>query len=341
LTDRDRDRYSRQLLLDRIGEEGQAKLKAGRIVIVGCGATGSNLANMLARSGVGHIILIDRDFVELDNLQRQVLFDEADVEQPKAVTAAAKLRAVNSDIILDAHVCDFNASNAEDLVKDADLILDGTDNMSTRFIINDIANKLGIPWIYSGAVGTYGMTMNIPAAEDQPCFRCFLPKQPRPGALQTCDTAGVINTIPQLITAYSGTEALKYLTGHNLEGGKLIISDIWDTDFRVVSIPKVEECPCCSEHNYEFLALEKCNLCTTLCGRNAVQVRPAGHEGEINFKNLQGTLEKVGTVKITDYTLIFKTKEHHITLFKDGRAIIQGVSDESEALSIYSKYIGL
>ena len=213
LSDSSRDRYSRQVLMDRIGEDGQDKMLAGKVVIVGCGATGTNLANTLARAGVGFLRLIDRDFVELNNLQRQMLFDESDIEKPKAQAAVEKLKLINSEIKLEAEVVDFNSSNAEELVTGMDMILDGTDNMSTRFTINDIAVKLGIPWIYSGAVSSYGMTMNILPNENAPCFRCFLPTPPRPGSLQTCDTVGVLNTVPQMITAYAATEAIKLLIG--------------------------------------------------------------------------------------------------------------------------------
>jgi adenylyltransferase/sulfurtransferase len=341
ISDRARERYSRQIIMDIFGEKGQESLSGASIVIVGCGATGSNLANTLTRAGVGNIKIIDRDFVELNNLQRQNLFDERDIDLPKSVAAVEKLKLINSDIKLDAEVCDFNASNAEELVRNTDLILDGTDNMSTRFIINDTAIKLGIPWIYSGAVGTYGMTMNIIPGSENPCFRCFLPNLPRPGSLQTCDTAGILNTVPEMITSYAGTEAIKLLLGRPIKPGRLLISDIWEADFRVMNIARRSDCKCCVDNDFEFLTIEKCNLCVSLCGRNAVQVRPAGSSININFIKIKDQLEKLGDVKLTDFTLIFKKDDIAITLFKDGRAIIQGVSEEKDALSVYSKYIGL
>lgn len=341
LSEISRNRYSRQILLDRIGEAGQEKLAAGKVVIIGCGATGTNLANTLARAGVGYLRLIDRDFVELNNLQRQTLFDEADLEKPKALAAADKLKMINSQIGIDAAVADFNSETAETLISGMDLVLDGTDNMSTRFVINDIALKLGIPWIYSGAISSYGMTMNILPDGTAPCFRCFLPQPPRPGSLQTCDTAGVLNTVPQMITAYAATEALKLLLNEPVKAGRLIIADIWDADFRVVEVAKRKDCRACVSKDFEFLAVESGEVCTTLCGRNAVQVRPAGVTGPVNFNSLKDRLEKSGTVKLTEYTLIFKTDNMKITLFKDGRTIIQGVENESEARGIYSKYIGI
>lgn len=309
-------------------------------MIIGCGATGSNLANILVRAGVGYIKLVDRDFIELNNLQRQIGYNESDIEKPKAVALSEKLKSVNSDIEIEAEVSDFNPANADELVKDIDLILDGTDNMSTRFMINDISIKLGIPWIYSGAIGTYGMTMNILPEGDLPCFRCFLPTPPRPGALPTCDTAGILNTVPPLITAYSGTEALKILMKKEAFKGRLVIADVWEHEFRIVEIRKRNDCKCCVDSDFEFLRIEKCSLCVSLCGREAVQVRPAEFSGEIDFRSLKDQLEKSGSVKITEHTLIFTHSEFKITLFKDGRAIITGVTKENEAISIYSKYIG-
>lgn len=280
-------RYSRQVILSNIGEEGQKKLLNSKAVIVGCGALGTVAANNLARAGVGHIIIIDRDFVELSNLQRQMLFDENDVGEPKALAAAKKLKSINSEIEVEALVADLNHTNIQEILNDADVVIDATDNIQTRMLVNDVCVQKGIPWIYTGAIGTSGMIMNL--IPDGPCLRCLYPNIPQAGSLPTCDTLGVLNTVTSIMGSMESTEALKILLGvyskssekdNDDEGkvdieGKLIVYDAWDNSIDNIVVKKVEECVCCGEKNFKFLEAEDKEIITSLCGRNAVQITPA------------------------------------------------------------------
>lgn len=334
------DRYNRQILLAEIGEEGQKKLLKSRIAIIGAGALGSVVANNLVRAGVGEISIIDRDFVELNNLQRQMLFDETDIGVPKAIAAVEKLKRVNSEITVEAVVKDLNNTNIEESIKDADLVLDGTDNMQTRFLINDACVKNEIPWIYTAAIGTNGMTMTIiPIHRETPCFRCFLPDIPKPGSLQTCDTIGILNTVPVILASIESTEAIKILLGAK-KGGKLIIYDAWNNAFDSIKVEKSKKCKCCVKHEFEFLNMEKKEIITSLCGRNAIQITPADKK-ELSLDDLVAKLERLGDVKYNDFILFFKTEGKEISIFKDGRAIIKGTDDEKVARSLYARYIGV
>lgn len=333
------DRYSRQIILQNIGEEGQKKLNQSSVAIVGCGALGTVAANNMVRAGVGKIIVIDRDFVELNNLQRQMLFDENDIDEPKAIAATRKLESINSDIEVEPVVKDLNHTNVEDILGRADLVLDGTDNILTRMLVNDVCVKQGKPWIYTGAIGTSGMTMNI--LPGKACLRCLYPTIPKIGSLPTCDTMGVLNTITVIMGSMETTEAIKILLGHDYEGedSSLRIYDAWNNSFDEVLVRKNEECPCCVEENFEYLDTEDREVITSLCGRNAIQITPADPK-ELSLDDMASKLEPLGEVKNTPFILIFTTEKVEISLFKDGRAIIKGTNDEKVARSIYARYIG-
>ncbi|TET71498.1 MAG: NAD(P)H-binding protein [Candidatus Aminicenantes bacterium] len=336
------DRYSRQVILPNIGEEGQKTLLKSKIAIIGCGALGTVVANNLVRAGVGKISIIDRDFVELNNLQRQILFDEDDIGVPKAVAAAEKLKRVNSDVEIKAMVKDLNHMNAEKIVSGVDLVLDGTDNMQTRFLINDVCVKSKIPWIYTAAVGTYGMMMTIVPGRT-PCFRCLLPDVPEPGSLPTCDTAGVLNTIPAIIASIESTEAIKILLKEKMTTNAesdLIFYDVWSSTFEKVTEMRDKRCRCCVEHKFDFLNAAKEEIITSLCGRNAIQITPV-KSAAISFKSLAERLKRLGEVRFNNFILVFKERDKEISLFKDGRAIIKGTDDEKVARSLYARFIGI
>ncbi|MGZ7169262.1 MAG: ThiF family adenylyltransferase, partial [Halobacteriota archaeon] len=307
--------------------------------VVGCGATGSTALNLLVRAGVGEVTVIDRDFVELTNLQRQVLFDEGDLDLPKALAAASKVQHANSGVTIHHVIKDLNPNNAEELLSSSDVIVDGTDNMETRFLINDVCTKHEVPWVYSGAVGTHGMVMAI-IPRTTACLRCFMPKIPPQGVLQTCDLAGVLNTIPAVMASIAVTEVFKILVETKSDDAQLIIYDVWEQTFQKMSVPKNPSCACCGQLEFEFLNAVHSDKITTLCGRDAVQITPA-RESEIKFDELARNLGRIGEVKCNDYVLLFKdpSAPHEMTLFRDGRAIIKGTKDAEIAKSIYSRYV--
>ncbi|MGZ4852591.1 MAG: ThiF family adenylyltransferase [Halobacteriota archaeon] len=332
-------RYSRQIILPEIGTNGQEALQKSRVAVVGCGATGSTALNLLVRAGVGDVTAIDRDFVERTNLQRQVLFDEGDLDTPKALAAVTKVQRANSEVTVHPVIKDLNPSNAEELLNGSDVVVDGTDNMETRFLVNDVCTKHQIPWVYSGAVGTHGMVMAI-LPRTTACLLCFMPNIPPQGVLQTCDLAGVLNTIPAVMASLAVTEAFKIIVGAGSENASLIIYDAWQQTFQKMSISKNPSCSCCGHLEFEFLNAEHSDKITTLCGRDAVQITPA-RETEIKFDELARTLGRIGEVKCNDYVLLFKdpSAKHEMTLFRDGRAIIKGTKDTEVAKSIYSRYV--
>lgn len=343
------ERYSRQARLEVIGEEGQQRLEAARVAIVGCGATGTVLANHLVRAGVGYVRLIDRDFVEPSNLQRQLLFEEDDVTHgvPKAHAAKVRLSAANSEVGIEGIVADVNASNIEEFVGDVDLALDGTDNFETRYILNDACVKLGKPWLYTGVVSTYGMTMLIRPVVS-PCLRCMFPEPPPPGSAATCDTAGVLGPAVGVIASLAATEAMKWLVGaeEDLSEGLLHV-DVWDLTWRQFRLERKPDCPCCVHREFPFLEPSAENHVTLLCGRNAVQITPT-RAAKIDLKDRATLLKKSGTVKTSSYFLRFtptgqgerETLELILTLFPDGRAIIQGTQDPAVARGVYARFVG-
>jgi adenylyltransferase/sulfurtransferase len=343
-TEQSLERYSRQMRFPGVGESGQQKLLASHVTLCGCGALGTVLANALVRAGVGHIRLVDRDFIETNNLQRQVLFDEHDVAEnlPKAEAAARKLNAINSSIHVEPVVTDIDHTNILELVKDADLILDGTDNFEIRYLINDVAVKQGKPWIYGGCIGSHGQTMTIIPGET-PCLRCVFEAAPAPGEAATCETAGVLSPIVNIVASYQVTEALKILTGRRDQINRdLIFIDVWENVHRRIKIAPLlgkVDCPCCQRRQFDWLEGEQGSHTTSLCGRNAVQVshRTATR---LNFEAMAQHLEPLGDVNYNRFLLKFQADGCEFTVFPDGRAIIKGTSDVDKARTLYAKYIG-
>ncbi len=335
-------RYLRQTIFPGIGEAGQQKLLAARVVVVGCGATGTNIANHLARAGVGHLTVVDRDFIELNNLQRQLLFDEQDLVEnlPKAAAAERKLRAINSEIEVRGIVTDVNAENIESLIAGANLVMDGTDNFETRYIVNDACLKLNIPWIYTGAVATYGMSQTIIPGQTA-CLRCLFNDVPPPGTVVTCDTAGIVGPLVSAVASISATEAIKLIVGQGDINRGIIHFDVWYNTFEQFDTggPRAD-CPACQQRNFEFLKQEKGGQVVNLCGRNAVQLRGPG-KGKLPLAELAERLAPLSQITArNDYLLRFVVDGYEITLFADGRAIIKGTEDESVARGLYAKYIG-
>ncbi len=336
------ERYSRQILFKQIGADGQKKLLDSRVLLVGCGALGAAHAEVLARAGVGYLRLVDRDFVEFTNLQRQTLYSEPDAKErlPKAVAAKNRLAEINSEIEIDAIIADVNHSNIESFVKDVDLVLDGTDNFQIRYLLNDACVKLNKTWIYGAAVSSYGTTMTI-FPNETPCLRCIFEEMPSAGSAPTCDTAGVIQPIISSISAIQTTEALKILTGNFDDLHKSLIQiDIWNNDWRKIKLGKRnEDCPTCAKRNFEFLDAEETEFSAVLCGRNAVQIAP--RKTNLDLEHLAETLKNLGEIKLNEYLLRLKIEDYELTVFRDGRAIIRGTDDVSMARSIYAKYVGI
>lgn len=342
----DRERYSRQILFAPIGESGQRRLNDARVAIVGMGALGTVLANHMARAGIGYIRLIDRDFVEASNLQRQMLYDEADARMsaPKAVAAAARLAAANSSIRIEPHVVDLNAYNAEELLSDVDLILDGSDNFAVRFLVNDVSVKHNVPWIYGGAVSSRGVSMTVIPGET-PCLRCMFGSAPAPGTTETCDTAGVIGPIIHMVASYQATEALKLLAGDRDKlSRKMIHLDLWHNHHSAVDVTKARktDCPACGERRFEYLEAEHGEeMIAALCGRDSVQIQPV-HATKIDLNMWADKLAPLGQVELNPFLLKLHLDDtRRIVLFPDGRALVQGVSDPVAAKSLYSRYIGM
>ena len=337
------ERYSRQVLFSGIGEAGQEKLAAAHVALVGCGATGAAAASLLARAGVGTLTLIDRDFVEESNLQRQVLFDEADARDslPKAEAARRKIALFNSETVIRAHIADLTPANIHALLAGAQIILDATDNFETRYLINDYAIEQRTPWIYSAAIGAYAVTMNI-LPEETACLACVFPEPPG-GVVETCDTAGILNTAVNLAASIAVTEALKFLTGSNAESRSrmrrtLLSFNLWSNEWSEVSaaVPR-PGCEVCALHDFRYLRGEG-RPHITLCGRNSVQIHE--HNRPVNLDALHARLKPHGEVRYNQLLLRFTRGEHTLTIFADGRAIIQGTTDTALARSLYARFIG-
>lgn len=337
------DRYSRQILFKQIGKDGQKKLSDARVLLVGCGALGAAHAETLARAGVGFLRVVDRDFVEFTNLQRQTLYSESDAKErlPKAIAAKNRIKEINSEITVEAVVADVNHSNIEGFIKDVDLILDGTDNFQIRYLINDACVKSNKTWIYGAAVSSYGTTMTI-FPHETPCLRCIFEEMPDAGSAPTCDTAGVIQPIISSISAIQTTEALKILTGKTEKLHKSLVQiDVWNNDWRKIKLGKPNtDCECCAKGNFEFLDAESGEFSAVLCGRNAVQIAPS-KRSKINLKNLAEKLDAHGEIKLNEYLLRLSVENYELTVFADARAIIRGTDDVSTARSIYAKYVGV
>jgi molybdopterin/thiamine biosynthesis adenylyltransferase len=333
------DRYSRQVLFQGIGAEGQKRLFASSVVLVGCGATGSALAALLARAGVGTLRILDRDYVESSNLQRQGLFDENDAREslPKAIAAARQIARFNSQIVVEPHVADLTPANVDSLLGGADLVLDGTDNFETRYLVNDYAVKNSVAWIYTATVGSYAVTLNVLPGETA-CLACVFPDPPR-GAVDTCETAGVLNSAVTLAASLAASEAMKFLVGARALMRRTLMSwDVWNNERAEVAAahPKTG-CRCCGERNFLHLAGEG-RPHITLCGRNSVQI----HERQrpVDFAEMSARLLPHGTVRHNEFVLKFWHEPYEMTLFPDGRAIIKGTADTAIARSLYARYVG-
>jgi len=336
------DRYSRQTLFGPIGKDGQERLGDSSVAIIGCGALGTVLANNLCRAGIGRLVIADRDYIELNNLQRQILFDEDDIARrlPKAIAAAEKLHRVNSTTKIEALVEDINVDGIESLVQNVDLVLDATDNFETRYLLNDVCVKYARPWIYSGVIASYGVTMNI-VPGDTPCLRCIFPEMPLPGTTPTCDTAGVLNGIVGAIAGVAATEALKLLLQSDKVSRAMFWMDVWENTSERIELPRQPDCPSCGLHQYEFLDSLSGTSSTSLCGRNAVQVRGGKKGDRIKLPDLAERLRPVGQVSFNEFLLRFIVDGYELTIFPDARAIIKGTDDEQVAKSVYARYIGM
>lgn len=338
------DRYVRQMRFAPLGEAGQRRMLDSRVLIVGCGALGTVLANTLARAGVGHLRIVDRDFIETNNLQRQILFDEQDVadELPKAIAAANKLRQINSQIEIEPLVTDVDAANITTLCEGVDLILDGTDNFETRFLINDVAVKLNLPWVYGGCLGAEGQSMTILPGET-PCLRCLIPEPPAAGTTPTCDTAGIVSPIINVIASIESMEAIKILSGHREAISRtLTIIELWENRFRNMKLDTLREsvdCACCKRREFAWLEGNRGSHTAVLCGRNAVQIAPPSGT-RLELAELAKSLASLGTVTQNVFLLRLSVDKYRLTVFPDGRAIIGGTDDIAEAKSVYARYIG-
>lgn len=334
------ERYSRQEAFFGIGCAGQDRLLRSRVTVIGLGALGSAAANLLARAGVGFLRLVDRDYVELSNLQRQVLYREQDAAEavPKAAAAAEILKGINSEITIEPLISDVNGGNIRRLIEDVDLIIDATDNFEVRMLINEACHALKKPWIYGGAVASYGMTMNILPEDDAPCFRCLISEDQPEG--ETCATAGVLGMLTSIVASIQCTEAVKILTGSENVRRTLLAFDIWRNEMDEVIIEKDPDCPVCGHGEYRFYGKAFGTQSVGLCGKNAVQIVPAA-DTAVDFDSFGEQWKNCGSVKRTRFTLDLDTGEFQIKLFPDGRAIISGTSEEAKAKSIYSEYVGL
>jgi adenylyltransferase/sulfurtransferase len=340
-----KERYSRQILFNGIGEAGQARLAGSCAVMIGCGALGAMQAETLARAGIGKLILVDRDFVEESNLQRQIMFEESDARKhlPKAVAARRRIARVNSAIQVEAMVTDVNFKNIEEVIADADVVLDGTDNFETRFLINDACVKTDTPWIYGAAVGSYGLTMTV-LPHETPCLRCVLEAMPGPGTGETCDTAGVLMPVISIIASIQASEAIKILTGQKEKlHGSLVRVDVWDFQMNKIGLANFagqSDCPVCAQNEFDFLRGAGRQVAVSLCGRNAVQIAQSG-SSKIDFKSLAERLKPLGEVAFNDFLLRFRVEDYDITVFRDARSIIKGTNDINIARGVYARYIGV
>ncbi len=339
-----RERYSRQILFSGIGEEGQEKLLASSAVLVGCGALGTVTANLLVRAGLGRLAIIDRDFVEASNLQRQTLFEEADAREaiPKAIAAERRLRAINSGVRVEGIVADLTPDNALDLLSGFPLILDGTDNFETRLLLNDAAISLGIPWIYAAAVGSYGVTMTIRPGETA-CLACLLESGNNHSAIaaeDTCDTVGVLNAAAGVIASIESTEATKFLAGRPEKlNGKLISCDVWSGRFQSIRVARNPDCRACVRR--EFVHLEgRARPHVSMCGRDSVQIHERRRALDLAELGRRVAGASASEVRNNQFLLRFRVAPYEMTVFPDGRAIIKGTQDPAVARSLYARYIG-
>lgn len=354
-------RYHRQMLLPGFGEDGQRRLLGSTVALLGCGALGSVAADMLARAGVGHLIIIDRDYLELTNLQRQVLFDEQDVAEglPKAEAAKRKLATINSGVRVTAIVDDINHTNIARHTRGADVLVDGLDNFTTRYLANDLAVQTGLPYVYGAAVGTTGMSFSVlPRATGEsrweqsdlatPCFRCLFEEAPPPGSSPTCDTVGVISSAVAIVANYQVAETLKILTGNFDRVSRTLLNfDLWENEIlqlKVTSAYEKGDCPCCKHRRFDYLEGRAGSGATALCGRDAVQLRHRQQPSGMDLAAIAARLDGIGDIRVNEFMLRASVGEqdqaYEITLFPDGRAIIKGTDDAAVARTVFAKYIG-
>ncbi len=331
------ERYSRQVLLPSVGREGQRRLSRVRLLVVGLGALGCVSSDLMARAGVGHLILVDRDLVELSNLQRQTLYEEKDVDVPKTIAAQKRLSSVNSDIRIDALVKDLNPRTITPVMKEVDIVVDGTDNLRTRYLLNEACVKGGVPFVYGAALGVEGMCAILKPPET-PCFRCLFPTPPPPGSLPTCETAGILNAVASMVGSAQASLALHYVLSGQL-ASHLYTVRAWGPGMESIQIRPRPECPTCSQGKFEHLE-SRGRVVTQLCGDRTVSVDPLLEE-ELSLENLAARLSKAGRVRLTPHVLLLSAPPYNLSIFPDGRAIIKGVPDENSATAVYERYIGL
>jgi len=342
----DLSRYQKQTLFADFDEEKQQRLLDSRVLLCGCGALGTVLADLLVRAGVGFLRIVDRDFVEVTNLQRQVLYDEQDVADhlPKAIVAANRLRRINSDVTIDPIVADISYANILQFAEGADLILDGTDNFEVRFLINDASLETGIPWVYAGVIGSHGQMMSV-FPNETACLRCLIETVPEPGSTETCDTAGVLGPAVNVISSLEAIDALKILSGQREKiAPVLTVVDVWDGTFRRMNLADLRDrtnCPACQQDRRDWLSGKEGSQTTILCGRNAVQVSPP-KGGTFSLEELEARLKETASITRNAFLLRFELHDpdYEVTVFKDGRAIIKGTEDIGLARGVYSRYIG-
>lgn len=336
------DRYSRQLLLSEVGDRGQEILAQARVAVVGLGALGSSSSECIVRAGVGNVILIDRDILEISNLQRQFLYDEEDVRErlPKAVAARNRLSEINSSVHLTGRTENLHAGNIMSLLEGVHVIIDGTDNIETRYLINDYSVKNGIPWVYGGAIGTSGTGLFVLPREG-PCLRCAFPTPPDTRKLGTCDTVGVLGTVPVMVGAWQASMVIRYLVGARAGlGGKLLMMDLWEHGFLEPEVMRKKDCPACVKGEFPYLQSRRRTTVVNLCGTEAFQVTPS-QKKDLDLTVISGRLDSLGEVDLGLYYLRFKEGGAEMILYPGGRAQISGVVSDKEALSFYTRYVGL
>jgi molybdopterin/thiamine biosynthesis adenylyltransferase len=344
MNDEQREKYSRQILFPGVGTDGQQKLLAASAVLVGCGALGTVVANLLVRAGLGRLRIVDRDFVELSNLQRQTLFEEADAREslPKAVAAEQRLRAINSDTRVEAVVTDLTPENAEELLAGFDLIIDGTDNFETRLLLNDAAISLNIPWIYAAAVGSYGVTLTIRPGHTA-CLACLLEGREKPftlGAEDTCDTAGILNAASGVIASIEAAEAIKLLIGKlDTSHGRLVSCDVWAGKFQSIRISRDPDCRACGRREFTYLN-GRAQPHVSMCGRDSVQIHQGSRKFDLGELARRLANASAAEVRNNNFLLRFRVPPYEVTVFADGRAIVKGTQDPAVARSLYARFIG-
>ncbi|MGI0149423.1 MAG: HesA/MoeB/ThiF family protein [Thermoplasmata archaeon] len=332
------DRYRRQVVLPEIGAKGQQSLSRSRAVVIGLGALGSVSADLLVRAGVGRVGLVDRDIVELVNLQRQTLYSEADLDRPKAEAAAERLQRVNSDVEIESIPKDVHSATVNDILEDADVAVDGTDNLETRFLLNEAALELQIPFVYGGAIATYGMVFAI-RAPDTACFRCLHPKAPQPGSLPTCETAGIFNAVSAQVGAIQAGETFRLLMGE-APSGNLLMVDGWRPEIQKIHVARRADCSACARGEREYLGAKRTQVLASLCGSDTISLDPV-HGGAIDLDGLALRLGLLGRTRRAGGVLVADVEGRRLTVFPDGRALIRGVKDETEARAVYAKYVGI